>query len=548
MPPPGRPIISANDSPTERISQLADHFLQPLLPENRSHLKDTTDFLRKLANLPKLPNSLLVTLDVTSLYTNIPNDEGIEAAVQKLNQHRPGHLKPTNANIGRILDLVLKLNNFQFYDTNYLQIGGTAMGTKVAPSFANIFMAQFEEENVYTQPYQPAFYARFIDDIFLIWQHGQTELDKFVDHLNSCHPTIKFTQESSPELIHFLDTTVHMESDGSIWTDLYTKPTDSHNYLNYQSAHPIHLKRSLPYSQLLRLRRICTHTKDFLKHSGMILFHFDRRGYPRDLLQKALDKALSKSREDLLPDRVHTTTNQPNQPFVLTTQYSPHYTALQETVRKNWDLLTRSSTTKRLAETKIVTGYRRPKNIRDILVKAKISAKKPKTNPPKPNSQTRNCCIRKNCNYCPLLDVSGKIVSHYSGRSYTTKSNVTCKSSNLIYCISCMKCGVQYVGQTKNRLMDRFQGHNQSIKDNDPRSEVARHFNLPSHEGKRDMKIHILDFIFANPNSEMGKALRDTIEFHWIHRLHTVIPMGLNTMDKSPQPHKWTKIWKKFKK
>ena len=81
------------------------------------------------------------------------------------------------------------------------------------------------------------------------------------------HSTIKFTAEISATKADFLDTTVYMNDDGSLWTDLFCKPTDTHSYLRYESSHPPHCKRSLPYSQFLRLRRICSREEDFTKHA-----------------------------------------------------------------------------------------------------------------------------------------------------------------------------------------------------------------------------------------------------------------------------------------
>jgi len=77
---PGRPIVSSNSHPTERISQFVKYHLQPLVTKLPSHIKDTTHFLNKLNNIDQLPNGiLLVTLDVTSLYTNIPHKDDIQA-------------------------------------------------------------------------------------------------------------------------------------------------------------------------------------------------------------------------------------------------------------------------------------------------------------------------------------------------------------------------------------------------------------------------------------------------------------------------------------
>ena len=75
--PVGRPIIEGCDGPTERISALVDHLIQPIAQKQASYLKDTTDFLNFLEKTKLPKNTILVSMDVTSLYTNIPQEEGI---------------------------------------------------------------------------------------------------------------------------------------------------------------------------------------------------------------------------------------------------------------------------------------------------------------------------------------------------------------------------------------------------------------------------------------------------------------------------------------
>jgi hypothetical protein len=74
---PGTPIVSANGHPTEKISEFIDFHLRPFIENLPSHIKDTTDYLKKMENLTIPENTTLVTLDVTSFYTNIPHDDGI---------------------------------------------------------------------------------------------------------------------------------------------------------------------------------------------------------------------------------------------------------------------------------------------------------------------------------------------------------------------------------------------------------------------------------------------------------------------------------------
>ena len=83
---------------------------------------------------------------------------------------------------------------------------------------------------------------RYIDDIFLIREHGEESLKLFFEKINKIHPTIKFTADWSCNSVIFLDLKVVMK-DGNIITDLYVKPTDTHQYLDSSSCHPYHCKK-----------------------------------------------------------------------------------------------------------------------------------------------------------------------------------------------------------------------------------------------------------------------------------------------------------------
>ena len=225
---------------------------------------------------------------------NIPNQEGLVAVADKLRSD------PKKAGIAQyILDLLkLVLHNmyFEFNGEHYIQIGGTAMGTALAPNYANIFMDKFETKAINNYHLKPLIWKRFIDDIFLIWTHGQNELDKFVDYLNSLHDTIKFTSESSTKEVNFLDTTVKIDSNRKLITTLYNKPTDTHLYLHYTSAHPSSVMNKSPYGQFLRLRRICALDKDFEINANKLVNYYTQRGYPKDKIMKHFDRAKQKNR------------------------------------------------------------------------------------------------------------------------------------------------------------------------------------------------------------------------------------------------------------
>ena len=124
-------------------------------------------------------------------------------------------------------------------------------------SYANIFMGKLEQEFLQNQDQQPLVWWRYIDDIFSIWTHGEPALQELLTRLNSHHDTIKFTATWSTEEVVFLDTRVYLKNQ-QIETDLYVKPTDTHQYLHMNSCHPRHCKTAIPFGQALRLRRICS--------------------------------------------------------------------------------------------------------------------------------------------------------------------------------------------------------------------------------------------------------------------------------------------------
>ena len=161
--------MGKTNSATERISAFVDHFLAPIVRQSRSYLRDTSDFLNKLTGVQDTkPGDILVTLDVSSLYTNIPNLEGLNAAYGALCKDQGVDAQPSHISLMEMLNQVLTINSFQFNGTNYLQIGGTAMGTRVAPSYANIFMSYFEDKYVYNYHLQLLVWYRYIDDVFCI--------------------------------------------------------------------------------------------------------------------------------------------------------------------------------------------------------------------------------------------------------------------------------------------------------------------------------------------------------------------------------------------
>ena len=527
-PPPGRPIISGNNGPTERISKFVDHFLQPCVPKIKSYVKDTKHFLNILKEINEIPEgAILATLDVSSLYTNIPTIEGLRAATKLLSKHiSRDENTPSITSIINLLKFVLTMNNFKFDGKHYLQIGGTAMGTSVAPSYANCFMGEWEDTHVYTYPLQPLLWKRYIDDIFIIWTHGMEELNKFFSHLNECHETIKLTMEHSTSEVPFLDCNVYIK-DNKIYTELYCKPTDSHNYLRFDSCHPKHVTRGIPYSQLLRVRRICSETHRFRDHGKMLNSHFFRLGYPHKLVHEAMEKVLQLDRNDLLSERAQ---SKENENFIAVTQYNPGTSPINEILRENWDILAQNSSTGWIYEKGYKVGYRRPKNLKDMLVRARLPPKNPER---KRNQVQKGPCGNSNCRYCPRFNKTGWIYNSTGKKKFWTFTNFDCNSNNLVYCLKCKTCKAMYVGQTGNTLKERLRGHFYGITSGrETELLVPRHFNQQDHHGLDDIEIYVLGFVHLNSHTKDAKRARLSLEGSWQHRLNTIRPHGLNTLDE----------------
>ena len=529
--PPGRPIVSGNGCPTERISQFVDFFLKPIVKDTSSYIRDTTHFLKILQNHLHVPdNTFLVTMDVSSLYTNIPNDLGIEACREQLENYRAGSEHPTNESIIELLTMVLKKNNFDFNNLHFLQVGGTAMGTRLAPSYANIFMDHFERNFVYTYHIQPLVWKRYIDDIFMLWDKGIAELQNFIDFLNLCLPSIKFETNISESEINFLDVKVKL-SHGNLSTSLYTKETDTLSYLDYSTCHPVSCKKSIPYSQFLRLRRICSDDNDFVIQSRKLAKSFHKANYPDNIIQSGFDKAFYMDRQVLLnrPSNNSLNNDQFDPKLFLITDFHPSFRAVLDIVSNNWDMLDNSSSTRPILQIPVVRGFRRPKNLRDLLVRARLTT--PDAKKSSGTSKNANKCSRMNCNYCRSLNKSGRITCLLNDRSYITRYNISCNSNNLIYCLLCNTCKKAYVGQTKRTIRERAGEHLTSIRKNKRHLVVGRHYNSAGHKGVHDVSIFILEFSKTPPNAPNSKQARELLEDKWIFRLRSTVPLGLNLSD-----------------
>ena len=377
------------------------------------------------------------------------------------------------------------MNNFTFNGGNYLQVGGTAMGTRLAPSYANLFMGQLEEKFLKNAPYKPKLYLRYIDDIFLIFTGSQSELDEFINFMK--HRTIKFTAEYSKEKVCFLDTWVIKNRENRLYTNLFTKPTDTHNYLHYTSSHPTHSKNGGPYGEFLRIRRNCNLTDDYEINAQKRTEDYLRRGYPRKLLNESKAKALNQNRTTLLNKAGTQNTKEKSKRVPLVVTYNPANPNFLKIIKKHWPLLSLSDKC-REAFTKLpVIAYRRNKNLNYKLVSSKVKQLTPADTPATQNLTPTNrptyMCTNKqfHCDICPKKDLPLEYTSTFTGRSYPGILPYKCGVRNVVYLITCRKCRKQYIGQTYRTYRERITEHFGYIRRKKMDTATGKHFNLPGH-------------------------------------------------------------------
>ena len=311
--PPGRPIISDCGSESYKISEYIDFYLHPLATDHPAYLKDTQDFLTKIRNLHIPQNSMLITMDVDSLYTNIDNNSGLSAVKEKLNQSQD--TKVPKQYLLELLEISLTKNDFEFNGEYFLQTWGTAMGKKFAPNYANIFMAKWESEALIKCPQKPMVYLRYLDDIFIIWEHGEDNFWKFYDILNSHAKSIKLKATINQNSIDFLDVTVFkgpaFTNTGILDTKVYFKPTDTHDLLHKKSHHPKHTFKGILKSQIIRFYRNCTREEDFQEACTTLFRVLRTRGYSKRFLRQVKNSTLTdiKTKENYDRNSMITTCN-----------------------------------------------------------------------------------------------------------------------------------------------------------------------------------------------------------------------------------------------
>uniref|UniRef100_A0A803JHB8 Reverse transcriptase domain-containing protein n=1 Tax=Xenopus tropicalis TaxID=8364 RepID=A0A803JHB8_XENTR len=498
-PPVGRPIVSGIASLNEKLSEYVDLYLQPLVQRLTSYVRDTKHVLQMLSNFTWQDTYSWGTVDVTSLYSCIPHDKGLQAIAYHLETYSTYDTFTKDFILDSITYL-LSHNFFKFDGTFYLQKCGTSMGAKFAPTYANLYMGWWEETHIYGGTHDLlsniVFYKRYVDDLLLIWQGSEFDFDNLVSFFNHNVLNLHFTSDFNIAHISFLDLKL-TGSDCKVETTVFRKACSGNSLLRADSCHPNHMFRGIPLGQFYRIRRNCSTLESFVEQACLLRDRFLDRGYTMRSLSAAFTKALNTNRLELLKDN----TMKVGKNFdmaVLDNKFGninssrDKHAYFKNTNNRNKNRKNRNS--KCIKEGDASTGYSDNKlptfvtaysnqfyKIREIFYNllpvlyndpllettvsggCKVVARRAPTlgNLLSP-TLWRSCptratwlttkgtypCGAKRCVTCKHIKRSTVFYSSLTGKSYSMRVYANCNTQHVVYLLTCSCCNIQYVGCT----------------------------------------------------------------------------------------------------
>ena len=286
---PMRPIVSTIGSPTYRLAKELARILTPLTGKNTYTVKNSGEFVRRLKDVVINPADKLVSFDVTSLFTQVPLDHALKVVEQRLMEDHTLQERTTIPvpHLVQLTELCVRSTYFSFQNRFYKQKDGAAMGSPLSPIIANLFMEDLEEKAIHSAQSPPTLWIRYVDDTFVIWQHGEDQLLQFHRHLNQQCPSIQFTMEREKEGgIAFLDVMVIREGD-HLHTSVYRKPTHTDRYIPFHSHHHPRVLTGVMRCMRNRALQICDNTSKEaeMQHLETV---FQANGFPEGLVKKTL--------------------------------------------------------------------------------------------------------------------------------------------------------------------------------------------------------------------------------------------------------------------
>jgi hypothetical protein len=289
---PLRPIVSGMRSPTQRISAFLDQIIRPIFDQLTPYsLRNSIELLKHLKEHETTEKTLLYTFDITDLYTMIPQQGSILAVCEMLGQNKINKVNgeiPINT-VKTLFKHVLENAYFALQLPGqevkyYKQVRGGPMGSECTQVLADVYMRQWERQIKEQQSKEGELYFRFRDDIFLTTRKSKTEMDKVLTDLGKVDKNIGLTFETGP-YVDYLDVRIAVEAP-IFRTKVYRKLAAQPYILPFNSSHPPHVMKNIPFSALLRATRVCSHREDLADEIEKVRITLLLNKYPPNFIDQ----------------------------------------------------------------------------------------------------------------------------------------------------------------------------------------------------------------------------------------------------------------------
>lgn len=320
---PARPIVSNIQTPLYKLSKFLSESISNIVGQNEYFIKNSFEFKNFIdkVNIPE--DYILISLDVTSLYTNIPIGL-VEQIINKEWSSLKNFTTLPKDEFTKALNFTLTTNFFQFKDSFYKQLDGVAMGSPISSVVAQLVMEFAEKQIINNLNFNILFYKRYVDDCLLAIPRGREQ--QILEAFNSFHQKLQFTIEiEENNQINFLDLTLIKENN-RIYTKWYTKNVASGRYLNFNSEHHKTHKKNVVTAVIDRAIKLTSpkYRTETIKKAKQLLLE---NNYPEHLINNITKKRIHVFYNSLSHKKNQTQTSQPRRYFSL-----PYISGLSEKI------------------------------------------------------------------------------------------------------------------------------------------------------------------------------------------------------------------------
>lgn len=300
--PPLRPIVSMSGTVTHELAQTLNHIIRPYLNE-KYLVKSSYELLLNLDNLKQYPMEKFYSLDVQSLFTNVPVNRTIDIIANHVYHSEIAPPSIPEHILRELLLICTTMTPFDFNGKTYKQVDGVSMGSPLGPTFADFYMAELENTalNMHNVP-KPIHYFRYVDDTLAIF-NSYDDVLKFIEVLH-CNSVLQFTfEQASNNQFQFLDIKFQYV-DGKLETGIFTKSTDTGLYFDYSSFVPDLYKKSVVKTLVYRAYKLCSNWKLFDKEICRITQNLVNNNFPQHIIDNIINNTVMKLKKKKSDDQL----------------------------------------------------------------------------------------------------------------------------------------------------------------------------------------------------------------------------------------------------